>query len=145
VPRAFYGALAVGFLVVVVLMATGWGEIVARELQVPAWAWLGTKACFIVFAAACGAQAQWGQALVFDPRYAAIMRGARVVAPFASVSHVELLERRGQFKHRYWTLQVQLAGGRRILLGRESDDVEADLAAAHVASVLGKPVKHVVL
>lgn len=144
VPRAFYGALALALCGAVALMATGWGEIVAHELQLPAWAWRATKGCFIVFAAACGAQALWGRALVFDAQRAAIVRGNRVVAPFASVSHVELLEHRGQYKHRYWTLRVHLADGHCIVLGRESNDVEADLAAAHVATALGKPVRHVV-
>jgi len=126
-------------------MATGWGEIVANELQVPAWGWRATMGGFIVFAAACVAQVLWGRALVFNAARAAIMRGARVVAPFAGVSHVELLERRAQYKHRHWTLSVRLINGRRIVLGREINDVEADLAAAHVATALGKPVKHLVL
>lgn len=144
VPRDTYAALAVVLGLTVALMVTRWGEIIARELQAPAWAWWGAMGVFLVFAVAFGAQALWGHALVFDAQRAAVMRGARVLAPFADVSHVELLERRGENRYRYWTVRVHLTNGRRIFLGRESDDVEADLAAAHVATVLGKPVKHVV-
>jgi len=126
------------------LMSTRVGAAIAHELQTPAWAWWAAMGVFVVFAAAFGAQALWGRALVFDARRAAIVRGSRVVAPFAQVSHVELIEHRGEKPYRHWALRVHLAGGRRIFLGRDSSDVEADVAAARVATVLGKPVKHVV-
>jgi hypothetical protein len=125
-------------------MATGFGATLARELQAPVWAWWAAMGVFVAFAVAFGAQALWGSALVFDAQRAAIVRGSRVVAPFAHVSHVELLERRGEKPYRYWVLCVQLAGGRRIFVGRDSSDVEADLAAARVATAVGAPVKHVV-
>lgn len=144
VPRDTYAVLAVVLAVTVALMATRWGRIIAGELQAPAWAWWAAMGGFLAFAVAFGAQALWGHALVFDTQRAAVMRGARVLAPFADVSHVELLEWRGERKYRYWVVRVHLASGRSIFLGRESDDVEADLAAARVATVLGKPVKHVV-
>lgn len=144
VPRDTYAALAVVLAAAVAFMATRWGGIVARELQAPAWGWWGAMAVLLAFALAFGVQALRGHALVFNAQRAAIMRGARVLARFADVSHVELLEHRGQKPHRYWALRVHLADGRRIFLGRESDDVQADLAAARVATVLGKAVKHVV-
>jgi hypothetical protein len=144
VPRDTYAVIAAVFAVTGALMLTRWGQIIARELQAPAWGWSGAMGFFLVFAAAFGAQALWGHALVFDARRAAIVRGERVLAQFADVSHVELLERRGERRYRYWVVRVHLADGRRVFLGRESDDVEADLAAARVATVLGKPVKHVV-
>jgi hypothetical protein len=144
VPRDTYAALAVVLAVAVAFMFTRWGDAVAAELQAPGWAWWGAKGVFLAFAAAFGAQALWGHALVFDTQCAAITRGTRVLAPFAEVSHVELLERRGQKPYRYWAVRVHLINGRRVFLGRESDKTEADLAAARVASVLGKPVKHLV-
>jgi len=144
VPRDTYAALAVVFTVTAALMATRWGKIIAGELQAPAWAWWGAMGVFLAFAVAFGTRALWGHALVFDTQRAAVVRGARLVAPFADVSHVELLERRGRRGFRYWEVRVHLANGHRIFLGRESDDVEADLAAARVAMVLGKPVRHVV-
>jgi hypothetical protein len=143
-PRDTYAALAVVLAAAAALMATGVGAAIARELQAALWAWWAAMGVFVAFAAAFGAQALWGSALVFDAQRAAIVRGSRVVAPFAQVSHVELLELRGEKPYRYWTLRVHLTGGRRIFLGRDSSDVDADLAAARVATAVAAPVKHVV-
>ncbi len=146
VRRALYGLLAVVLCAAVALMSTRWGDIVADEMGLSARAWWVIKSGFVVFAGTCIYQAVWGRALVFDARLGAIMRGDRMVTPFANVSHVQLLEHRGEYKHQYtyWTISVQLLTGRPLRVGRETNDVEADLAAAHLATALGKPVKYVV-
>lgn len=143
-PRRTYAVLAVVFVLAAAYMASRFGRITVLELEWPAWAQWAGAAVALVFAAPFAQQALWGQPLVFDAQRAAIVRGERVVALFADVSHVELLERRGTDRFRYWSVWVQRIQGRPILLGREHDDVEADLAAARVATALGKPVKHVV-
>lgn len=143
-PRRTYAMLAVVFVLAAAYMVSRGGRMAVLELEWPAWAQWAAVAVALAFAAPFGQQALWGQPLVFDAQRAAILRGKRVVAPFASVSHVELLERRATDGFRYWAVRVQRAQGRPILLGRERNDVEADLAAARVATALGKPVKHVV-
>ena len=143
-PRATYWALAVVLGAAAALMATRWGRGVASGLEAPAWAWWGAMGAFAAFAAVFGTQALWGHALVFDARRAAIMRGERIVAPFADVSHVQLAERRGTDRYRHWVLRVCRASGRPIFIGRESSKEEADRAGARLATALGKPVKFVV-
>jgi len=143
-PRAAYRALAALFAVAGALMFTRWGRGVAGGLDMPAWAWWAAIAFFIVFAVVFGAQARWGPALVFDVQRAAILRGERVVARFADVSHVEVLEHRSTDRQRYWVLRVHRSGGHPIFIGRESDKDEADRAGARLATELGKPARYVV-
>ena len=144
VPRATYWAFAVVLALAAALMVTRWGEGVARGLDAPAWAWWGAMGVFIAFAVASGVQARWGHSLVFDAQRGAIVRGERIVARFAEMSHVELLERRATDGHRHWVLRIHCRSGRPIFLGRESSEEGADRAGARVATALGKPVKHVV-
>src|SRR5262245_21320086 len=142
-PRVTYGALALVLALAAGLMVTRWGDGVGIGLEAPAWAWWGAMGLFIAFAAAFGMQALCGRALVFDARRSAVMRGERVVARFEDVSHVELLERRGTERHRHWVLRVHRAGGGPIFVGRENSREDADHVGARLASVLGKPVRHV--
>jgi hypothetical protein len=143
-PRRTYAVLAAVFLLAAAYMASRFGRMAVLELEWPAWAQWAAMAVALAIAALFGQQALWGQALVFDAKRAAILRGKRQVARFADVSHVERLERRATDRFRYWAVRMQRNRGQPILLGRERSDVEADLAAARVATALGKPVKHVV-
>jgi len=143
-PRAAYWALAGVLALAAALMVTRWGEGVARGLDAAPWAWWGAMGVFITFATAFGVQARWGHALVLDARRGAIMRGERVVARFAEVSHVELLERRATDGYRHWVLRIHRSDGRPIFVGRESSEEEADRAGARLGTALGKPVRHVV-
>jgi len=104
---------------------------------------IGAAAFCGLFAVAFAWQSGFARPLVFDAQRAAIVRGERVVARFAEVQHVELLERRSR-NHTHWRVRVCLSGSRRIDLGVQRADIDADLAAARVATALGKPVRHVV-
>jgi len=143
-PRRTYAVLAVLFTLAALFMASDFGRAAVRELEWPVWGQWAATAVALGFAAPFGQQALWGQPLVFDAHQAAIVRGQRVVAEYAALSHVELRERRGTDRHRHFELRVHRSGGRPIFLGRETDALEADLVAARVATALGKPVKHVV-
>lgn len=143
-PRGIYAVLAVLFTAAALFMASDFGRAAVRELEWPVWGQWAAVAMALGFAAPFGQQALWGHPLVFDAHQAAIVRGPRVVAEFSTVSHVELRERRAQDRFRFWELRVHRTAGRPIFLGREFDDLEADLVAARVATALGKPVKHVV-
>lgn len=143
-PRRTYAVLAVVFVLAAAYMASRFGRLAVLSLDWPAWAQWASVAVALAFAAPFGQQALWGQPLVFNTQCAAMLRGDRVVALFADVSHVELLERRATGVERSWSVRVHRNQGRPIFIGRERNDVEADLAAARVATVLGKPVKHVV-
>jgi hypothetical protein len=143
-PRRTYAVLALLFTLAALFMASDFGRAAARELEWPAWGQWAAVAVALGFAAPFGQQALWGQPLVFDAHQAAIVRGQRVVAEYAALSHVELRERRAQDRFRVWELRICRAEGRPIFLGRETDDLEADLVAARVATAIGKPVKHVV-
>ena len=143
-PRAAYGVLAVVLAAAAGLMVTRWGVGVQRGLEAPPWVWWGAMAVFVAFAAVLAVQARWGHALVFDAHRGAVMRGERVVARYADVSHVELIERRGTERHRHWVLRVHRTGGRPVFIGRESDKDEADRAGARLATAVGKSVKVVV-
>lgn len=143
-PRRTYAVLAVVFVLAAAFMATHSGRLAVLELGWPAWSQSAAVAAALAFAAPFARQALWGQPLVFNTQRAAIVRGTRVVARFADVSHVELLEHRLQRSERFWVVRVHRKQGWPILIGRDRNDVEADLAAARVATVLGKPVKYVV-
>ncbi|MFI4932519.1 MAG: hypothetical protein ACHP83_19915, partial [Burkholderiales bacterium] len=61
---------------------------------------------------------------------------------FADVDHVELREKRTQ-NATFWRVRVRLTNSRKIDLGPQACDIDADLVAARVATVIGKPVRHV--
>jgi hypothetical protein len=142
VPRLLYALLAAVFGVAAAAIAAAW-----RILDIPAvmpasqW-WITAVLCAL--SALFAAQALWGNALVFDAQRGELMRGSAVVSRFADVNHVELREVRAD-NHAYWRIYLHLAGGRSLFLGRDGNDVEADIAAARLAKVLSKPVKYVVM
>jgi hypothetical protein len=111
--------------------------------EMPQW----VRGCALVyctvFAAGLGWLALFGQPLTFDAQRAAVVRGQRIVAHFADVDHVEIREKRTK-NHTFWRVRVRLSSLRSIDLGVQASQVDAGIAAAHVATVLGKPVRHVI-
>lgn len=143
-PRRLYAIFAVALSLAAMALATRWGRLQMIELG---WSgnahWVAALGALLV-AAPLAQQALWGKPLVFDAERAVVLRGERVLARFADLSHVEIFERRGEDGYRLFTLRVRRTSGRPIFLGRERDDGEADRAAARVATVIDKPVRHVV-
>jgi hypothetical protein len=111
--------------------------------EMPQW----VRACAFlycsVFAAGLGWLSLSGQPLTFDAQRAALIRGQRTVARFADVDHVEVREKRTH-NHTFWRVRVCLTSLRSIDLGVQASQVDAGIAAAHVSTVLGKPVRHVI-
>lgn len=143
IPRVQY-AIAAALLAATAALLVVW--MINDPLgspEMPAWVRACAVLFCIVFAAGLGWLSFFGRPLTFDAQRGAAVRGERVVVPFADVNHVELRETRTK-NYTFWRVRVHLTNSRSIDLGPQASDMDADLAAAHVATVVGKPVRHVI-
>ena len=144
IPRIQYAIAAALLAATAVLFVIWMIQDPLGSPEMPDWVRAGAVLFCIVFAAGFGWLSFFGQPLTFDAERGAIVKGERVMVQFSDVDHVELRERRTK-NHTFWRVRVRLTNSRSIDLGPQASDIDADLAAAHVATVVGKPVRHVVL
>jgi hypothetical protein len=89
------------------------------------------------------AWARFGKPIEFDRRRQAVVRGQRVVAPYAEIIHVELRE--VSTENNRTSYRVLLArkgkGALRIDLGPIPNDLDASTAAAKIATAIDRPVQ----
>lgn len=78
--------------------------------------------------------------MTFDRNYGTISRSGRVIARFDAISQVEIKEYRGDSGPFAWAVRLRVAWWRSIHVGRTTDDMTASICAAHVSTIMDKPV-----
>ncbi len=81
--------------------------------------------------------------LCFERRRRVVKKAGRVVASFEAISQVRLAHHRGGDDHpAYWSVDLHVKGWfADVRVGSSEYDVDASIAAARIATVVGKPVK----
>ena len=143
IPRIQYAIAAALLAATAVLFVVWMVNDPLGSPEMPHWVRACAALFCIVFAAGFGWLSFFGQPLTFDAHRGAIVKGEHVLVRFADVDHVELREKRTE-NATFWRVRVRLANSRSIDLGPQPSDIDADLIAARVATVVGKPVRHVV-
>ena len=69
-----------------------------------------------------------------------ILKNSSLVGLFPVVRHVELHRPLNPEGPPNWFITVHLTGGRQVEVGQSSDEMEASEIAAHVSTVVGRPV-----
>jgi hypothetical protein len=81
-----------------------------------------------------------GRLVVFDKLLQSVCRSGRAVASFPSIETIDVEHFTNGKRFEWWTLTLRMKGGKRIRIGRSVDDAAVSIAAARVASVVGKKV-----
>lgn len=81
--------------------------------------------------------------LCFERRRRLVRKSGRVVASFEAITQVRLVHHRGGDDHpASWSVDLHVKGWfSDVRVGTSEDDVDASIAAARIATVVGKPVK----
>ena len=102
----------------------------------------------LIFCAASAIGLGWwsayGSPLEFDERLQCLVRGQRVIARFADVDHVEILEKRTTHNFVFYRVTLRLNRSRNIDLGTQRSQIDASTMAADIARAIDKPVRVVV-
>ena len=85
----------------------------------------------------------YARPLEFDEGRKSLVRGARVIAAFAEMDHVEIREKRTR-NYVFYRVVLCLNRSRRIDLGPQRSQIDASTMAADIATVIDKPVRVVV-
>ena len=101
----------------------------------------------LVFCAASAIGLGWwsayGSPLEFDERTRRLVRGKRVIAGFADVDHVEIVEKRAE-RFVFYRVILRLKRSRNMDLGTQRSQIDASTMAADIARVIDKPVRVIV-
>jgi acyl-coenzyme A thioesterase PaaI-like protein len=88
------------------------------------------------------AELSWqGQPFLFDTNGRTILRAGRAIATYDAVRSIGISERRDENHGTSWRVTLETGFLRGVLVGSTSDQADASIAAAHLATVLGKQVQ----
>ena len=83
-----------------------------------------------------------GPPVTFDRRRKLVLRGGRVLAKSADIASIDVTHvRRDDEQPEYWRVSLGTGMFSSVELGRTRNDVEASIAAARVATVMGVKVR----
>jgi hypothetical protein len=82
-----------------------------------------------------------GPPLTFDRRRKLVLRGGRVLLKSAEIKSVDIMRIRSDDSPDYWRVSLSTGLFSGVDMGKTSDDVEASIAAARVATILGVKVR----
>ena len=143
IPRVQYLISALLLGLTAVLFAVWIAKDPAGDGVLPNW----FRVSAVVFCAASAIGLAWwsiyGLPLEFDERRKCLVRGQRVVAKFADMDHVEILERRTR-NYVFYRVSLCLARSRKIDLGAQGSGIDASTMAARISTAIDKPVQVVV-
>ena len=107
--------------------------------------WFRVSALIFCAASAIGFAwwSEYGSPLEFDEGLKCLVRGQRVIARFAEMDHVEILERRTR-NFVFYRVSLRLNRSGKIDLGTQGSGLDASAMAASIATVIDKPVRVVV-
>jgi hypothetical protein len=78
--------------------------------------------------------------IVVDKDRETISVNGQIFTKFRPVEAISIAHRRGDRRREWWTVRLNIVGGRSFLIGRSLDDLEASSVAAQLSSFIGKPV-----
>jgi hypothetical protein len=78
--------------------------------------------------------------IVVDKVRETISVNGQIFTKFRPVDEISIEQRRGDRGREWWTVRLNIVGGRSFLIGRSFDDLEASSVAAQLSSYIGKPV-----
>ena len=81
-----------------------------------------------------------GWPVTFDKRSQLVSYSGRAVASFSSLNAIDVMHFVNGKHFEWWVLRLRLRGGKRISVGRSTDDVQVSIAAARIAKVTGHSV-----
>ncbi len=81
-----------------------------------------------------------GAQLVADRRRRAFTRSERVVARFDDIESIDVKHRSNDDGPSTWTVSLHMSWFSRVHVGSTSDDAEASIVAARIATITGKKV-----
>jgi hypothetical protein len=77
---------------------------------------------------------------VFEKASARVLQGNRFASTFSTIERIELHQPRGQESPLNWVVALCLQGERQIQVGESTDETEASIVGAKIASITGRPV-----
>jgi hypothetical protein len=78
--------------------------------------------------------------MTFTRNYRTISRSGRVIARFDEIRKVGIKVYKDEGVPFSWAVRLRVSWWRTMHLGRTRDDVTASICAAHVSTIMGKPV-----
>lgn len=78
--------------------------------------------------------------VVADRATRAVRLGGRVVAHFGAIDAIEIRYHENGDGPEWWAVSLRVGSGRRVAIGRTTDDAEASIAAARLGTITGKRV-----
>ncbi|MEO8103453.1 MAG: hypothetical protein ABI790_13075 [Betaproteobacteria bacterium] len=91
-------------------------------------------------AAGIAGWARFGKPIEFDQHRRAVVRGRRIIVPYAGIAHVELREVTMEYNQKSYRIILQRVRSRRIRLGPIPNDLDASTVAARIATAIDRPV-----
>jgi len=142
IPRIQYliSALLLGLAA---LLCAAWAAGPAGDGGLPNWFRIAALIFCAASAIGFGWWAAYGLPLEFDESLKRLVRGQRVIARFAEIDHVEILEKRARNFVSY-RVSLCLKRSRKIDFGTQRAGIDASDMAARIATVIDKPVRVVV-
>jgi hypothetical protein len=80
------------------------------------------------------------RSIVVDNVRESISVNGQIFTKFRPVEAISIEYWRGDRRREWWTVRLNIVGGRSFLIGRSFDDLEASSVAAQLSSYIGKPV-----
>ena len=77
---------------------------------------------------------------VFDKETARVLQNSSLVGMFGAIHRIELHQPRNQGGPANWYVTLQLHGRRQIEVGKVTDQTDASLVGARIATITGRPV-----
>jgi hypothetical protein len=138
-PRKLYQLVA-GVMAVAALLIAVW--IWAEPGPIPDQPdWYRPFAFILSAMAAAGMQwwAQYGPPIEFDQKRRAVVRGQRIIVPYADISEVAI--RTVRYRNReFYRVILRGHASRQVDLGPVHNDMDASSIAAQIATAIDKPV-----
>lgn len=140
-PRNLYWLIALVMAGVAVLLAM-WIKTEPGGVDgQPDWLRPFALGFCVLAAAGIAGWARFGKPIEFDQRRRAVVRGSRIIAPYAEITHVELREVSMEYSQKSYRIFLQRKRSRKIDLGPVHNDLEASSIAADIATAIERPVQ----
>jgi hypothetical protein len=142
IPRVQYRICAL-LLGLAALLCAAWAAGFADDAGLAHWFPIAALVFCATGAIGFGWWSVYGMPLEFDADRKCLVRGRRVIAGFADMDHVEIMEKRAH-NFIYYRVSLRPTRSRPIVFATGRSEINASIMAAKIATAVDKPVRVVI-